>query len=440
MLARRHTLAKVEERNNRLRANLAGTEVSRVHSTNPPLDLVSPTVVHIVEEKKSMKPFRNAEVVKLVVGGPASPAREDTPVTFHVHQPLLEQSSPFFRVVLSQSVSRALPGDDNENALTWLEGGMRKIYLPEDRVEDIEMLLQWLYSSGRCRNASMSNIVNTCEYHDLYKHFIQYQTGLEYPEIDAAVSKYASWKFTRDLEPKTEVPQGKLRVIDEPATDTNTQAQQDAQQDATDDQTVPPPPSSFTAPSLSKPSTPQSLQNLYRPAPPPFGPLIRLYILADKYDIDGATILHSGQQYKGLRNQIVQRVKAIRRLANCVPDIKDVARLWTCVPVDTEAEWGLKEAIVDMYAGLNHDAFKRVFRVERPQGGQNGVGGVGDREGVTEGQGRADVGEQDWHPEFLKELLVQKVLGEIGVEKEVFGVRKDRCNAESEEDCSREPK
>jgi len=260
--------------------------------------------------------------------------------------------------------------------------------MPEDRIEDVEFLLQWLYCGLHHRNALYFDVTDHYVYQKLYIHFIYHQSGLEHSEIDLAVSKYAAWKYSTNLERKAKVSRRKMplnitphNLIPKP----QQQARNTSQPLSASASTSLPP-----APLVPKPRVSQS-----RPQPPPFGPLIRLYILADKYNIDTPSstdsFLHPkhGHGNTSLRNQIIQRIKAIHILANCVPDIEDVERLWTCVPVDTE---GLKSVIVEMYAGLSRGAFGKVFGV---------------------GSGRHVEGEKEceWHPEFLWDLLVRKVLG-----------------------------
>lgn len=130
-----------------------------------------------------------------------------------------------------------------------------------------------------------------------------------------------------------------------------------------------------------------------RPAPPAFGPLMRLYILADRLNLDG-----------GLKGLLCERTKEVGLLASAVPGKEDVWRLWEALPrrVDEAAqargstsdaepresgslrrgqEEDLKAVVVEMYANMRGWlVFEEVNEND---------------EGF------------DWHPLFMKALVVR---------------------------------
>jgi hypothetical protein len=78
-----------------------------------------------------------------------------------------------------------------------------------------------------------------------------------------------------------------------------------------------------------------------RPTPPAFGPLVRLWLFAERLDIRG-----------GLRDDIVERVLDLSRLGNCVPGMEDVWVLWES-GVDCGGGGGkLKDLVLDLYVGM----------------------------------------------------------------------------------------
>ena len=108
---------------------------------------------------------------------------------------------------------------------------------------------------------------------------------------------------------------------------------------------------------------------------PVFGPLVRLWLLAHKFDVRG-----------GLREEICERVRVVSQAGNCVPGREDVAGLW-------EGFFGGDGGREGEGADLN---LKRVmlecFVGRRTRGmfvGEKGEGGAG-----------------EWHQGFLVDLVV----------------------------------
>ena len=148
-----------------------------------------------------------------------------------------------------------------------------------------------------------------------------------------------------------------------------------------------------------------------RPRPPAFGPLIRLYIIADKYDVCG-----------GLKEDIVDRADEVSKLSNCVPDAEDIWGLWDGVVESVDSKEGeqskvsLKVKVLELYAGLNFRSMRSLFAEggdEVKEGGGNEEGGYGKEE---------DGGELEmWHPTFLRDLLLHMVQG-----RELVGLRTNK--------------
>lgn len=129
-----------------------------------------------------------------------------------------------------------------------------------------------------------------------------------------------------------------------------------------------------------------------RPRPPAFGPLIRLYVLADRLGVHG-----------GLKSAICTRVREVGNAAAAVPSKDDLWRLWDGVPKllgrsregwkatsfggamvqGEEQEEDLKSVMLEMYANMRCWAvFEDVDVDERGE-------------------------EFHWHPLFMRALVVR---------------------------------
>ena len=146
-----------------------------------------------------------------------------------------------------------------------------------------------------------------------------------------------------------------------------------------------------------------------RPSPPAFGPLIRLYILADRLSVHG-----------GLNSAICARVKEVGGAAAAVPSKEDIWRLWDGVPklagraeegvkgvnADdglarvTDDEDDLKSVVVEMYANMRGWA---VF------------------EDVDESDESFD-----WHPLFMRSLVI-RLLREKRETREALRIKASKC-------------
>ena len=130
--------------------------------------------------------------------------------------------------------------------------------------------------------------------------------------------------------------------------------------------------------------------------PPVFGPLIRLWLLADRLDVEG-----------GLKDEIVERVMEVARLGNCVPGREDVEFLWEGVDgVDKNIRGKLRELVIDLYMGMR--CWGLFQEDKKDWGGQ-------------------------WHGLFLQEL-VRRLMWEVHGDQKGVVKGEDRA---VEELCSR---
>jgi hypothetical protein len=139
-----------------------------------------------------------------------------------------------------------------------------------------------------------------------------------------------------------------------------------------------------------------------RPQPPVFGPLIRLWLLAERPDVGG-----------GLRDEVVKKVLEVSSVGNCVPDREDVGVLWKGAG---PGGGKLKELVLDLYVGMR-------------------CGGVFSQDDGEEGNA-PDGGQR--HEGFLRELV--RLMWEVhgawkgrtrGKEEEGGG---ERCEGDGHED------
>jgi hypothetical protein len=151
-----------------------------------------------------------------------------------------------------------------------------------------------------------------------------------------------------------------------------------------------------------------------RPNPPAFGPLIRLYILADRLSV-----------HAGLKSAICRRVREVGNAAAAVPSKDDLWRLWDGVPkllgrsgdgvkatgfggamvLGGEQGEDLKSVVLEMYANMRGWV---VFEdVDVDESGE----------------------EFDWHPLFMRALVVRLL-------REKRKVREAARNKESKCKCN----
>ncbi len=312
----------------------------------------SPTPLHEFPTDHDISPFSTPPVL-LRVGGASSPSRETEPVSFFVHEKLLTKASAFFRAALGlrssssnhsssknssgYRIKNSSSGDPNHAGYSFLEAQTRTIDLPEDRPDDVRFFLKWLYSGVGAgifppkpshtptsleKNAAPSSAGKptspcpTTKQNTLLPH-----TTLHSPLTTRSIRLHSAYKRERALL-SAAARHGDITPL------------------------LPP-----------------------RPPPPAFGPLIRLYIFADKYQVG-----------LGLRDLICDVVGQMAQRCNAVPGCGDVATLWEGLPEEEEAEvlTGLKSLVVDMYVGMK-------------------------TEGLLQGQGQGRG--QGWHELFLKDLV-----------------------------------
>jgi hypothetical protein len=305
-------------------------------------------------------PF-TSQPVTLLVGGPDSPSKETTPVPFYVHKSLLVAISPFFRAAF-----------ESKNGIGYTEGASGIMPLPEDRPQDWAYALQWMYEE-------MSNSVT---------HSSHVVSRLYHPLVDRPFEQYLAYgQARRDYKDRHET---KFVARSEPG-----QTRVEFKEEKPNPDMKPP----------------------TRPSPPSFGPLIRLYILADKYDLP-----------RSLKKDICRRVDQVGRVARCVPATWDVENLWENVP--QQPTWGddspigtdLKETIVNMYSDLDKRSFQNLFFQADSKGATGNTAPATSPDGSentanpTEVQPAAD-GEAktcsdddvctSWHPVFMRDLMAK---------------------------------
>jgi len=372
-------------------------------------------------------------IVTLSIGGPASPAQECSPLKLYIHESLLTNNSPVFRAMLSQPAQSA-----NESLTTWTEARTKNIRLPEDSVTDWAMLAKWLYCGGSETNTLSANDVEQLNGLSLLAQIREKQPGLtDFTAMLAAID-YVTWRQDRDSR------RGKTTV-----------------------DVSKPPPSSRIHPARHEELHGQALERIKagvpakdvekeldcivvgaaditgeegrtepeepRPAPPALGPLIRLYILADKYAIDESARQSSlfeppspslassdsadaatarNPNITSIKVQIILRLRAIKKLANVVPDREDIERLWSNI-IDKHDP--LKLTIIEIYARLPKRSLERIIDsnntvITRSETDVN----------WSVVNGAEDV---EWHPGFLRQLLVRR---ESGLSPSVVKLEKDK--------------
>ena len=300
----------------------------RVSSTPPSFDELNPPFVsnHIssptplleVSPGDDISPFGTPPVL-LRVGGANSPSAETEPVCFFVHTKLLTRASAFFRSALSSysnSENHFKNHFDSAPTYSFLEAQTRTIHLPEERPDDVRFFLRWLY-------------------HGLSVGIFPEHSSQATTPLGATSSASSRHAAAVTMGTDATCPTSVLN-------------------------------SSFSRPALHSPITTQHLHlrriydrerallpflaeshhrdatDIVRPKPPPpaFGPLVRLYVFADKYQVG-----------LGLKDLICDLVREVEGESNSVPNCGDVELLWGNSCAD-EAPAGLKRLVLDLYMGM----------------------------------------------------------------------------------------
>ena len=351
----------------------------------------------------SVSPF-TAPPVTLLVGGLASPGKETKPVPFYVHEDVLTKISPFFRAAF-----------ELESQAAFSEGVSRTMKLPEDRPEDFAYLLQWVYwqlSNSPCGTHASDPYPALISLQDTHTSVL----SLWHPSIDIPLSHYQAykamkqadkviaaaaekltdsppylssvdandWQFGLALQPNIQAPQAQRTLAYETAKD-STQS----------------PNEGIQPPSPQKPK-------LVRPPPPIFGPLIRLYILADKYALPTS-----------LKRDLCARVRDVGREGKCVPDADDIAMLWEGIFEDASGkseregnQTSLKETVLEMYEALSNRSFRGLFYPSSiaPTTSTGAEATEKRAQSSTQLQVEGDEAFQ-WHAVFMRDLLARKFEG-----------------------------
>ncbi|KAF7513169.1 hypothetical protein GJ744_010565 [Endocarpon pusillum] len=352
------TLVDAESRSGGIntRATMADSAASggdqyrlEVLSTSPSTDKVndglssyqisSATPLHNFPTDHDISPFSTPPVL-LRVGGASSPSRETEPVSFFVHEKLLTRASAFFRAALasgSHHIKHSTSASPSYSGYNFLEAQTRTVDLPEDRPDDVRFFLKWLYSG--------------------------FGAGVFPPKPSNTTTSVKEPKKTPSSpeRPTAACPTTKLNSLI-PHTILHTQP---------------------TARSLHLHSTYSRERQLLtaakrhgdiaqllpsRPPPPAFGPLVRLYVFADKYQVG-----------LGLKDLICDVVREVAAGCNAVPGRGDVEMLWEGSP-EGKVLGGLRRLVVDMYVGMKTE---RLLK--------------GEGEGEGEGVG--------WNEGFLRDLI-----------------------------------
>lgn len=288
------------------------------------------------------------------------------PVVFYVHQDYLTSVSDFFRAAF-----------ENKNGVGYTEGASRVMRMPEDRPEDWAYALQWIYSV-----LSSSTLGLAC---------LHSATSLWHEDVDVPLTRYQEYRMMKRAE--------KHRVVEsqQPSIDASVKATE-----PTDDIDVTTPAENNVQRNISNPTP-----TIKRPPPPAFGPLIRLYILADKYSLPAE-----------LKLDICRRVEEVGRLGKCIPDQGDVWNLWDSVleppkeavdrlsAEELKSQGGLKDTILDMYRDLNVSSFGNLFfrfSAARAASSANKE----DDEDEDDGDKDDDVACDNWHPVFMRDLMAR---------------------------------
>lgn len=410
---------------------------------------------------------KEPNTVTLVVGGPDSPCREDSPTKFTIPVSLLTSCSPFFVACLGGSEDEGLSEidvrpdttisgseksagtrgrrkrkrDDWELECKWTEGLTRTVHMPADRVVDVRMLITWLVAERSSEEMAETDEereerkerirewrcdVPATRQLQIWEDLCNTQPGLQCESIDVAVEECLMWKIElqrrkwRNANSKPggnqapvsehvdcqtirqQIPEAigasldGIAMMSEPSdNDHSPIAAANDGNDHTKDQRnlsdvhhV-----SLSTTDCNRQSSMIDASTLSvpppRPPPPVLGPLIRLYILADKYDIRNPRTLSPNSRLHSnasralhrtdVRHQITRRLYMIHTLTHTAPNHEDISRLWESVPVDVLGRDGLKETIVGIFKGLKRNEIEELF-----------------------------TNEQDWNADFLRRLLLAR--------------------------------
>jgi hypothetical protein len=318
----------------------AASEASYSNARGQDDQVVPPLTPTTLVATQRLSPFASRSI-SLVVGADGSHIGNPLPVILTAHEDLLTSISPFFMAALRRSHF----GGSFAEAHTGI------IRLPDDRPDDISMLLHrayWRTLLEKTHSLANTSTAATASSNPAVKA-TNPSVLLYHPSIDPSVHRYQRWKAEKHLLKQTFGP--------------------------------------------SSPEVRGFKKQRKRPRPPAFGPLLRLYILADKYDVQG-----------GLRADIVRRVEEVSREANCVPDREDVGMLWDGLLEDVGCGEGLKSAVLRLFVGLDGRSLRGLFRDDGE--------GVGEEEYVG------------WHPGFMRDLLLAMFEAKesaVAAEKEMRG-------------------
>lgn len=344
------------------------------------------------------------------------------PVKFYIHEPLLLDSSPVFRAMLSQPRQTG-----NETLTTWTEAQSKEVRLPEDRVEDWVMLTKWLYSASSGRSTISAKDIEKLESTDLLQHVQKEQPGLSDAAIESAVAQYITWHKHRSVERNCETidlskPPLPFDQCHSWSDISKASLHSKVKEKVTAGISASEVEQEFECKIIGLPGMERDA-GAVRPDPPALGSMIRLYILADKYGVDEITKgTNSGRlqvpqhsdgadptslgdtEESALRQQIILRLRTINKLAKVVPDREDIERLWSNLISRHDP---LKTEIVDMYARMNKRSFRKIFGHEK-SGGEAATSGESDCDvsSLTWSSGVEE--NREWHPGFLRQLLVRR--------------------------------
>ena len=372
-------------------------------NVNPRSMLHTPTITSI-----SLSPFTAPPII-LLVGGPASPSKETQPVPFYIHENILTSISPFFRAAF-----------ELKSQAGFSESISRTMKLPEDRPEDFAYLLQWVY--WQLSNAPFNAVVfGQPSQLDRKEDSGSSDLGLWHPSIDIPLSHYHAYRAMKKADKVlTTVVQkmsnGAPYLSSVDAMDWHfALAQQGTQHVQSQPQAALPHTLSndvsrdnepVLADAGSSTSQQQQKPELQRPPPPAFGPLIRLYILADKYSLP-----------ESLKRDICSRVRDVGKEGRCMPDADDIALLWESLLEDAgqdHVEGGavnLKDTVLGMYEALSMKSFRGLFfpaASASPESTRAETGTGSQTRHVLVDDNQA----WQWHPLFMRDLLVRKFEGE----------------------------
>ena len=356
-----------------------------------------------------VSPF-TAPPVTLLVGGLSSPSKEIKPVPFYVHEDVLTRMSAFFRAAF-QLGSHA----------SFSEGVSRTMKLPEDRPEDFAYLLQWVYWQ-------LSNAPLSIQPSEQFPAVISLQASdssalsLWHISIDIPLSHFHAYRALKKAEKVIsaavkEHPEAQpyLSTVDANDWHFGLAQQPPIQQGqilALTQQTFATEAPKETSPvpaDTASPSSPWQKQKLVRPPPPVFAPLIRLYILADKYSLPTS-----------LKRDICNRVQQVGTEGKCVPDAENIVMLWDGVLETASQQEGtnLKDTVLGMYAALSTKSFGGLFYCSSTNASSSHLVGLEDGRGQAQAHVTTDVKVRDggeeayqWDPVFMRDLLARKFEG-----------------------------